>query len=226
MLASRCLMLTLLAAASLAGQGIRAGAVLGVPFTKYFETGSAGGQGSAEYSAATRRYTGGASVEWQWRKAFGVELDVLYHRMGYVAIVNTVSSASGAFANSAIDVKGNSWDFPLLVKYRFGRAAKPFLAGGGVLRHAGPVRGRGQQTTGSLVSETRSTIALDTAEPSELRKRNYLGVTAVGGFELGGGRVRILPELRYTRWTSNIAGPGGLLRFAPNQAEFLVGVTF
>jgi hypothetical protein len=219
--------MTLFATVPVTGQGIRAGAMFGVPLTEYFETGSAGSrQGAADYSAATRRYTCGASVEWLWTKSLGFELDVLYHRMGYVAIVNRVSPASGDFVNSAIDVKGNSWDFPLLVKYRFGRSVKPFLAGGGVLRHAGPVRGRGEQITGSLVSGTSSAVALDTAEPSELRKRNYLGVTAVGGFELGGGRVRVLPEFRYTRWTSNIAGPGGLLRFAPNQAEFLVGVSF
>jgi hypothetical protein len=38
--------------------------------------------------------------------------------------------------------------------------------------------------------------------------------------------VNIVPEFRYTRWTANIAGEGGLLRFSPNQMEVMVGVVF
>jgi hypothetical protein len=168
----------------------------------------------------------GASGEWRLTNAFGFEVDALYHRMGYVAIVNFFDSASGNFSNSEIDVKGNSWDFPIMAKYRFGRAVRPYVAGGGVLRHVGPVHGRGEQTIGSLVTRTSSTSPLDTTEPSELRKRFYTGLTAAGGIEFVAGRLRVLPELRYTRWTANITGPGGLLRFAPNQAEFIIGVLF
>jgi hypothetical protein len=209
------------------GQGFHVGVKAGVPLTPYFETGTSGSlHGNAEYSAATRRYTVGASVEWEWTRAFGFEADVLYHRMGYVGIVHFFDSASGNYQDSAIDVKGNSWDFPLLAKNRFGRAGRPYMAGGGVLRYVGPVRGRGEQTTGSLVTRTSSTMPLDTSQPSELRKRFYPGVTAAGGVEVRAGRFRMTPELRYTRWTANISGPGGLLRFAPNQAEFLVGFVF
>src|SRR4029077_7219734 len=90
--------------------------------------------------------------EWRLTNAFGFEVDALYHRMGYVGIVNFFDSASGKFSNSAIDVKGNSWDFPIMAKYRFGRVVRPYVAGGGVLRHVGPVRGRGELTIGSLVA--------------------------------------------------------------------------
>jgi len=38
--------------------------------------------------------------------------------------------------------------------------------------------------------------------------------------------VRLLPEIRYTHWTANISRPGGLLRFDPHQAEFLLGLLF
>ena len=211
----------------LAAQGVHAGLKLGVPLTPYFDTGTQVSlAGSAEYSAATRRYTLGATVEWRWTGAFGFEGDALYHRMGYVAIVNLFNSATGAYTNSAIDVKGNSWDFPLLTKYRFGRVVRPFVAGGGVLRYVGPVRGRGQQTTGSLVTGTSIPSVIDTTQPSELRKRFYPGLTAAGGIELGVGRIRVLPEVRYTHWTANVSGLGGMLRFAPNQAELLVGILF
>jgi hypothetical protein len=101
--------------ASAFGQGIRPGLKVGVPLTPYFETGRSGSlHGDAEYSAATRRYTAGASIEWQ-RGRFGLEMDALYHRMGYVAIVHYFNSANGAFHDAAIDVKGHSWDVPALV---------------------------------------------------------------------------------------------------------------
>ena len=209
------------------GQDIHAGLKLGVPFTQYFETGTTGSlHGSAEYSAATRRYTLGASGEWRMTHAFGFEADALYHRMGYVGLVNYFDSANGNFSNSAIDVKGDSWDFPVMAKYRFGRVVRPYVAGGGVLRYVGPVHGRGEQTIGSLVTRTGTTSPLDTTEPSELRKRFYPGLTVAGGIEIGRARLRVLPEFRYTRWTANISGPNGVLRFAPNQAEFIVGVLF
>jgi outer membrane protein with beta-barrel domain len=219
----RPLAIFLLAAPALA-QSFLAGVRLGVPITGYFDTGQSGGlHGSADYSAATRRYTFGATAEWRAARAWGLELDALFHRMGYVAIVDFFDSANGNYSHSAIDVKGDSWDFPLMAKFRFGR---PYLAAGGVLRYAGPVRGLGELTAGSLVAGTSTTTPLDTGDPSELRKRFYPGLTAAAGIELRTGRIRLLPEVRYTRWTANISGEGGLLRFEPNQAEFLLGVLF
>lgn len=217
----------LLSASPACCQGLHLGLKAGIPITQYFETGAEGGlHGSATYSAATRRYTIGVSGEWRLSDSFGFEVDTLYHRMGYVAIVNSFDSANGNFQNSAIDVKGDSWDFPVLAKYRLGHVVRPYVAGGAVVRYLGPVRGRGQQTIGSLVSRTSSTSPLDTSDPSELRKRIYPGLTAAVGLETRVGRVRVLPEFRYTRWTANISAPGGLLRFPSNQAEFLAGVLF
>lgn len=205
-------------------QEIRLGFKAGVPATAYFETGRSGSlHGSADYSAATRRYVAGPSAEWQITNRFGFELDALYHRMGYVAIVEFFDSASGAGSRSAVDVKGNSWDFPLMAKYRLGRA---FAAGGGTLRYAGPVRGRGTLITYNLAAGTSTETTVDTSDPSELRKRLYPGLTAGAGLELRAGRLRLLPEIRYTHWTANISGPRGVLRLAPNQAEVLLGVLF
>ncbi|HVP49290.1 MAG TPA: outer membrane beta-barrel protein [Bryobacteraceae bacterium] len=205
-------------------QGLHLGLKAGVPITEYFETGSRRGlHGGQDYSAATRRYTVGAGLEWQLTNPVRLELDAMFHRMGYVGIVNFFDSASGSFQKSAIDVKGDSWDFPLTAKYRFRRALRPYLAGGPALRYVGPVRGRGQQTAGSLAEGTSSTTSIDTTDPSELKKRFYPGLTAATGVEFGEGRFHVSPEIRYTRWVGG--GPGGLLRF-PNQVEFLVGFWF
>ena len=208
-------------------QGFHFGGKAGVPITQYFETGVAEAPTyRAEYSAATRRYTFGPSAEWRITRAFGFEVDALYHRMGYVAILDTFSTSQGASTRSAIDVKGNSWDFPLMAKYRSNGAMRPYLIGGGVLRHVGPVRGRGEVIVQNSMSATTSRTVLDTTQPSELRKRLYPGVIAGGGVEFGADRFRVLPEIRYTRWTANISVQGGLLRFESNQVEFLIGVLF
>jgi len=206
-------------------QGLHFGLKAGVPATTYFETGQTGGlHGGSEYSAATRRYTVGASVEWRLTHTFGFELDTLYKRMGYVGIVT--SFWNGILTTAAFDTKGDSWDFPLLAKYRFGRVARPYIAGGGVLRYIGPIRGRGELTVQDLVAQTTTRTPINTTEPSDVRKRQYPGITAGAGIEFGHGLVHLLPEFRYTRWTANLAGPGGALRFNPNQAEFFLGLLF
>jgi hypothetical protein len=208
-------------------QGFHVGVKGGIPLTQYFETGADGARNfSARYSAATRRYTVGVVGEWGFTNSLGLEINPMYHRVGYVAVVRYFDTAGGGFRNSAVDVKGGSWDFPLLARYRLGPGRRPFIGGGAVLRYVGPVRGRGEQTDGSAVTRISSTRPVDTREPSELRKRLYPGVAAGAGLETRVGRVRVIPEFRYTRWTANISAPGGLLRFASNQAEFLVGILF
>jgi hypothetical protein len=207
-------------------QSVHFGGKVGIPITEYFQTGSASSRtSSVEYTAATRRYTFGAAVEWRVGSAAGFEVDAMYHRMGYV-VISQATESSGFAYRSAIDVKGNSWDFPVMVKYRFGKMRRPFAGGGGVIRFVGPVRGRGEMVVQNLATGATTRTPIDTGNPAELAKRVYPGLTALGGFEFKWRILRVAPELRYTRWTSNISGEGGLLRFAPNQVEFLVGVLF
>jgi hypothetical protein len=197
------------------------GLTAGVPLTQYFDTGrSADLHGSREYSAATRRYTLGPTIEWRQSPHFGFEFDALYKRMGYVGILTSFDN--GILTTTAFDSKGNSWDFPLMAKYRFDGRMRPFVAAGGVLRYVGPIRALGQVTTSNLITQMKTTTPIDTSDPSDMRKRFYPGVTFGGGIEFSARRLRIGPELRYTRWTANISGPDGVLRFEPNQAEFLI----
>jgi hypothetical protein len=77
-----------------------------------------------------------------------------------------------------------------------------------------------------LLTGTITRTPIDTAKPSELRKRLYPGLAAAGGLEWNAGPVRVSPELRYTHWTANISPPSGLLRLEPNQVEFLLGLLF
>lgn len=221
----RTLGIVILSLAPAFARDFHAGIQAGLPLTEYFEAGfyNAGLHGGGHYSSGTRRYVLGAFAEWQPYRALGVQAGLLYHRIGYSALLNRFDSATGGFANSDINVYGNSWDFPLLGKYRFGRRFPLCFGAGGVLRYIGPVRGRGVETAGSLVTGASTTTPIDTSQPSDVRKRFYPGFTAAGGIEFPVGRLRIVPEIRYTRWLANISGPGGALRFAPNQVEFLIG---
>lgn len=226
----RLVLLALVIALPECGQGIHLGIKAGVPITEYFETGRTGGlRGSAEYSAATRRYTVGPSVELRFRRGLGVELGVLYKRMGYVGILSTGPGSSGIVTKSAYDIKkGNSWDFPILMKYGPRFILHPYLAGGLTLRYIGPARARGQETVQNLATGTTVQAPIDTADPTELHQRFYPGITVAGGVELGRGRLHLLPEIRSTHWIENLPEPFEVqpLRFASNQVEFLLGFLF
>jgi hypothetical protein len=200
-------------------QDFRFGVKVGVPLTTYFETGQVAVRGGVlEYSSATRRYTFGPSVEWRLKPRFGLEFDVLYKRMGYVRTENT--SVSGVTIHSSFEVKGNSWDFPMMAKYRWWdwRGA-PYVAGGFVLRYIRAGRARGLHTV--QTAQTTTTTPIDTEEAVPLF---VPGAIVALGMEFGRTRIRLVPEFRYSRWRrARISGP---LHVEPNQIEFLLGFLF
>ena len=197
----------------------------GVPLTEYFQLGSASTQnGTVEYSAATRRYTFGAAAEWRPSSPLGLELGVMYKRTGYVGIVTSFNQA--VVITDSIDTKGDSWEFPVLLKYRFTRTWHPFLSAGATLRLIAPIRGVGEHTVQNLATGEATKVPVETTQPGDLNRRLYPGIVGAGGLEFTAGRARLLPEFRYTRWTANINPSGSPLRLNPNQAEILLGFLF
>jgi hypothetical protein len=118
------------------------------------------------------------------------------------------------------DTAVNSWDFPMLLKYRLGGRVSPFAAGGFALRHIGPARQRGTVTIENLITRTTTVSTINTDNPPELTRRNYAGLVVGGGIEIGAGRVRFLPEFRYTGWLNSIP------LVTTHQTEFLLGIMF
>ena len=225
---TKCLSLVLLfmvLATPAFAQGIRFGVKGGVPISEYFDSGS-------RYSSATRRYTLGPSVEVTVWEGLSLEFDALYKRIGYAGGIVRTFTRQPPFYTDTFDVKGSSWDFPLMVKYRLSPFLPLYVAGGGIVRHIGPVRERGVRTGTRLVAVDGRPVSMmfsepiDTSDPSDLRKRTWPGLTVSGGIEFGRGRFRVLPEFRFTRLTSNINDRLGTLRFEPNQVEFLLGFLF
>jgi hypothetical protein len=199
-------------------KGIRLGVKAGVPFTTYFDTGEVAVRGGVlAFSSATRRYTAGPSVEWRFGRRAGLEFDALYKRFGYVQTERT--SISGVTIDSSFEVKGNSWDFPMMAKYRWEGRVVPYAAGGFALRYLGSGHARGVRTVETVAGTI--TTPIDNEESISVF---VPGATFAFGVEAGGTRIRLLPEIRYSRWgTTRISGP---LHVTPNQVEFLLGFLF
>jgi hypothetical protein len=95
-----------------------------------------------------------------------------------------------------------SWEFPIVGKYHLSLPlVKPYVEAGPSFRWTG-------SNTGYLSGK---------------------GFVIGGGVDVKLGRLRVGPEIRYTRWGSDAAPPPGVPFFPPsqaNQAEFLVGLSF
>lgn len=134
---------------------------------------------------------------------FAIEGNALYKRLGFRV-------GSGNFpGGSVVDGRFSSWEFPLLLRsYPLGRNPlfQPFLSAGLNVRTTSPE---------FLLGRTRQTTA---------------GLVLAAGVRNGPGRVKLAPEIRYTRWGNEAAvftGSGGALaRLNPNQLEVMLGLTF
>ena len=174
----------------------------GVPLTDAFEVAQTGDFG---YVQDTKRWTLGPMIQLNLPVGFAVEFNAMYRRLNY----NTTDVEQRG-------VRANSWQFPLLLKYRFGDGSvRPYIAGGGAFQHITDIK-----QVSRILGESENT--------PELNERNNVGAVIAGGIQLGGGGLSISPEIRYTRWGSENFRDNfrELLRFNKNQAEFLIGITF
>ena len=152
----------------------------------------------ATYHPATGRYTLGPVVELRLPKQFAIEVNALYKR---IAVDSRFPAGGSATASR--------WEFPLLIKYRFGAwRATPYVDAGASLNRL-------------------SDIGRLKPEAWELRHRMTYGFAGGAGLEFSWGRLRLVPAFRYTRWVDrNVGVHDSLLRSNLNQTEFLVGVLF
>jgi hypothetical protein len=168
-------------------------------FAGPFEIGIRGGGQLTEgfssvpnFSDVSKRYIVGPTVGLRLPFGLGVQLDALYRKVAF-------RSNTGV---SQPEFTASSWQFPLLVKYRFaGVIIHPFLEAGPVFHHLSDI--------------TISGTGPDT------------GVVFGGGVEIKLGKMRLSPEVRYTRWGGvKSLSPTQLWKFNQNQADGLVGITF
>lgn len=171
-------------------------------------------------TSESKRYVIGPTVEIGLPLGLGVEVDALYRAEGY-------RTAFGNFAGSfTARERANSWEFPMLLKFRLPAPLVRLYVTGGVAARVLS----GYEDLNSIA------INLQTGQPTFSRSRlntNWdpcVGVVVGGGLRLALGRPGISSELRYTRWTSTpinvFASQGYFFQSAQNQIDILVGLTW
>lgn len=196
----RTLFLVLLLPAAASAQLFSAGIKAGIPLTDSFQdltvpSAFTTGQTIHAYSSS-KKFVAGGMVELHLPLGFSIEADGLYRPLRLITDV-TFAGQPGMGRDS---VNYTSWEVPFVGKYRFLHTPliKPYVEAGPNFRF------------------------LDS--PLDHFMSNH-GFALGGGVELKITKLRVSPELRYTRW-------GGDSNFNfnaksnQNQVEFLVGVTF
>jgi opacity protein-like surface antigen len=195
----RPLFLILLGAASALAQPVGFGVKVGVPLTDFFSTVESKNFG---FNSNTKQYIAGADLEVRLPFGLGIELDALYHPLSY----------SGASGTSSESVTAHSFEFPLLLKYRFpAKVVRPFLDAGVAF---------------STLSDLKTTVT-NVATGSSATTKSPIGFVMGGGVDIHLLIIHIDPEIRYTHWGSAaFQDPLSLVQGSQNQAEVLLGVVF
>jgi len=191
-------------------QPFGAGVKVGVPFTDFVDKATSGTLGDFSHP---KRYIFGVTAELRLPFGLAVEVDALYRRMSYNATVS--SGGSTVILESA----ANTWEFPLLAKYRFGHhIARPFVDAGVAWN-----------TLHGLSSSVRNAITGGTVSPilSNPSETSTMGFVMGAGLDVKALLIHIQPEIRFTRWgAKRFFDPTGILNTNRSQAEFLVGISF
>ena len=186
----------------------------GLPLTDNFKTGSVANP-NLRFTFDTKRYTVGPTVELRLPFGLGFEADALYRRLDYSATGNQVD----VIVHEA--TTANSWDFPLLLKWRFlPGPIRPYASVGPTFRYVSSVN----QVKNFFVVPTQVSSEQSTSNPPELANRFSTGLTIAGGLQLGS---HIAPEIRYIRWGwTNFSSPSTAFKNNQNEVLFLLGLTF
>lgn len=196
-----------------------AGLKVGLPLTDFINTVNSG---NFSANSTTNRYIVGVTGELHLPLGLSIEADALYRHFSYEWFGLTAPTVStGTTAGS------NAWEFPILAKYKFpSKIIRPYIDGGIAWD---TLQGLSASIT-SLTSITgvgsHTTSMISTSNPSELQNNTTTGIVLGAGVEIKALVIRISPEIRYTRWTSQHFIAANLLNSNENQAEFLVGITF
>jgi opacity protein-like surface antigen len=203
----KTLLSLIFAAAPVFAQPIGFGIKGGLPLTDLFEARN----GNVE--TETRRYVIGPMVEIRLPAGFAIEGDALYSRANFSSLLGT----AGSLVTAPFDA--NSWEFPILLKKKFGganagvAAVRPYIGAGASFR-----RLSGLGSIGSFITGNRSGTV----------DRNNTGFVAGGGVEFKALFIRVAPEVRFTYWGTDHFTEGLANVFKTNKAQgqFLIGLYF
>ena len=216
----RPLLLLVLGATSAFSQPFSFGVKGGVPLTDFIDAATSTNQtnGIFGFATHTNRYIVGATGELRLPFGLGVEVDALYRHLDYQSSLQTSTTTTSSSTTA------NAFEFPVLVKYRFGpKVIHPFVDGGVAWD---TLQGLTQAVRTTVLNVTGSSSS-STSSPSQLQNTTTRGYVLGGGLDIKFLVIHIQPEVRYTRWgAKHFFDASGWLNSNQNQAEFLVGITF
>jgi hypothetical protein len=165
----------------------------------------------------SRFYDVGAIVELgSFPHGLSVEVDALYHRQGFLG------GAGGSIFAITQSERANSWEFPILVKYKL--PLHTFALAGVAPRS---ITGRVTNYTSTLNQTTDQEVF--STSTSKTQWPGSLGIVAGGGVRLGIGRLLLTPQVRYTWWANMPINEftmteGQPLQSSRNQVDLLLGI--
>jgi hypothetical protein len=194
-----------LAGLSASAQPLSFGVIGGAALTEDFQnriTESPPSASEIAYSTP-KRWIAGATAEVRLPFHLSIEVDALYHELEFT---DATIEPNGTL-NSVSPAPVVTWEFPILVKYRFSLPArlsvwtkvKPFIDAGPAFRTAGNLNG---------------------SMPSDH------GFAAGLGIEAHLWKLKIAPQFRYLRWARDQAPRYLQPSTVPDQVEFLTAITF
>ncbi len=169
---------------------------------------------AAHSRAESKRYLVSPAVELRLPLRSAVEVDALYSRFGLR------SAQDGFFGFTAQSQRANSWEFPILGRFRPIRPI--FIEIGYVPR---------TMTGTTHFDSTIIDVAGDRTRQVSDQKMAYQfthGLIAGAGVDLPLGHLRFSPDVRYTRWFNRSfdhqGSHGFSLQSPRNRAEILLGI--
>jgi hypothetical protein len=173
---------------------------------------------SGDATTESKRYIVGPMAELGLPLGLGVEFDALYRSEGY-------RTAFGNFAGSFVArERANSWEFPILLKYKFPfPVVKPYLAGG----YAARVINGSIDWDGYTIDLSNGQKTFGHSHSGTNWDKSH-GIVVGGGVRFTIGALQISPELRYTYWNNaaiSSFGPQGYgFQSTQNQVDVLLGL--
>ncbi len=191
-----------------AGQRLSIGIEGGMPLTAIAQSSGCWGCGGVDIN----RYSAGLTGEVHLYRRFSLEVEGLLQRIHadyYVGVPHFPVYTEGRVA-------GYVWEFPLVLRYSVRRSMlSPFADAGSTIRHVGQMHGPGSSYA-NWYAQNPEPVQID-FDPG---KPFGVGVSAGVGVAKKAGPFRLVPELRYTRWTEGFYQPNR------NEVQLFVGIVF
>ena len=168
-------------------------------------------------TSESKRYVVGPMVELQLPFGLGVEFDALYRREGYLA-------SSDIILPTSANERANSWEFPILLKYRLAfPLVKPYVVAGYAPRViSGSINGI--SATCNALTQVCTPVSYHTGADFNASH----GLVVGGGVQVGFRSLRLSPEVRYTRWNNNAISVSQAVdvQSTQNQIDVLLGIAW